>query len=186
MAKDTSPERTAELAQANIRVQGWLQTMFSAREALQAAAAGRQHANFDGMLQGFNELPSGTSLEVAPQPGVKLEARRFDTGARLSARKSHLYYSRRFMDFYHADGPFEGGALIIAKLEEVPEKDLPAEHDSGQALIGLSFHCLRPGHIPVPRGIAVNQVLDGVFVPGELPFETTFRVVDRPPIPSAP
>jgi len=186
MAKDTSPERTAEIAQANIRVQGWLQTMFSAREVLQAAAAGRQHANFDGMLQGFNEFPEGTSLEVAPEPGAQLEERRFDTGARQSARKSHTYMGRRFLHYYHEGRPFEGGALIIAKLEEVSEKDMPAEHDPEQALIGLSFHCLRPGHIPIPRGIAVNQVLDGVFVPGEVPFETTFRVVDSPPIPSAP
>jgi len=184
MTKETLPERSAEIVQANIRVQGWLQKMFSARQALQEAVAGREHANFDGMLQGFNELPEGASLEVAPQPGVTLEARRFDTLTRQSASKSYRYGSRLLPVFYHSDGPFTGGALIIAKLEEVAEKDIPAEHDPAQARIGLSFHCLRPGHLPIPRGIAVNQVMDGVFVPGELPFETTFHVVDTPPIPT--
>ena len=186
MTEVSRAERAAEIAQANIRVQGWLQRMFSARQALQEAVAGREGANFDGMIQGFNELPAGASFEVAPEPGVKLEARRYDTGFRQSASKSYEYRSQRLPVFYHSDGPFEAGALIIAKLEEVAAEDFPAEHDPGQALIGLSFHCLRPSHIPIPRGMAVNQVLDGVFVPGDVPFETSFRVVDTPPIPSKP
>lgn len=171
MSRALPEERAAEIRRADIEVQGWLQTMFSAREALQSAVAGREHANFGGMLQAFTDLPEGASLEVVPQKREVLQACQYDFLTRHTALGVTSYYPHL---------PFRGGALIIAELAEVAPQDRPEGDDLDQALIGLNFRCLKPGRLLLPRGIAVNQVMEGVFVPGLNPFETTFTVADKP------
>lgn len=165
--------RQEEIRSANVDLQGWLQRMFNARQALQEAVAGRQHANFGEMIQGFNEVPEGASIEVRADPEVMLKGRRYDSLTRQSMGNGNLYYPGR---------PFTGGALVLAKIHEVTGRDRDEEYDPEQATIGLSFHCLRPGPYSSAAGIAFNQILDGVFIPGKVPFEAALSIVDAPPI----